>query len=145
MRVVGLCLKSNPIYKNKNIQLQMPSGRIQTPNYPSFYPPNMVCTWKITVSKGKRIKLSFESFKLYFSVFTDNIRQCKPGPTVDYLSVKDGMKKTSSSLGIYCDKLKPAPIYSSGRHMLISFHSASASFFVETGFRARFQEVEKGK
>ena len=36
------------------------SGRIQSPNYPFFYPPNTVCIWKIQVLLGFDIKnLSF--------------------------------------------------------------------------------------
>ena len=38
------------------------SGSVRSPNYPSNYPNNVVCTWTIKVARGYRISCSFTAF-----------------------------------------------------------------------------------
>ena len=40
------------------------SGEFSSPNYPSNYPANTLCTWKITGQPGKKIKVTFLDFDL---------------------------------------------------------------------------------
>ncbi|XP_005062399.1 PREDICTED: bone morphogenetic protein 1 [Ficedula albicollis] len=39
------------------------NGHIQSPNYPDDYRPSKVCVWKITVSEGYHVGLTFQSFE----------------------------------------------------------------------------------
>lgn len=40
------------------------NGHIQSPNYPDDYRPSKVCVWKITVSEGFHVGLTFQSFEV---------------------------------------------------------------------------------
>ncbi|KAI6073610.1 Metalloendopeptidase [Aix galericulata] len=40
------------------------NGHIQSPNYPDDYQPSKVCVWKITVSEGFHVGLTFQSFEV---------------------------------------------------------------------------------
>lgn len=40
------------------------NGHIQSPNYPDDYRPSKVCIWKITVSEGFHVGLTFQSFEV---------------------------------------------------------------------------------
>lgn len=40
------------------------NGHIQSPNYPDDYRPSKVCVWKITVSEGYHVGLTFQSFEV---------------------------------------------------------------------------------
>ena len=40
------------------------TGEFTSPNYPSNYPANTLCTWKITGQPGKKIKVTFLDFDL---------------------------------------------------------------------------------
>lgn len=40
------------------------NGQIQSPNYPDDYRPNKVCVWKITVTQGYHVGLTFQSFEV---------------------------------------------------------------------------------
>lgn len=44
-------------------------GQIQSPNYPDDYRPSKECVWRISVSEGYNVGLSFQAFEvIYFSV-----------------------------------------------------------------------------
>lgn len=40
------------------------SGQIQSPNYPDDYRPSKECVWRITVSEGYNVGLSFQAFEV---------------------------------------------------------------------------------
>lgn len=40
------------------------NGHIQSPNYPDDYRPNKVCIWRIQVSEGFHVGLTFQSFEV---------------------------------------------------------------------------------
>lgn len=41
------------------------TGTIKTPDFDTGqYPPNQICTWRVTLSKGSRIRLVFDEFDL---------------------------------------------------------------------------------
>lgn len=45
-------------------EVKKDNGHIQSPNYPDDYRPNKFCTWKITVSEGFHVGLTFLSFEV---------------------------------------------------------------------------------
>ena len=44
------------------------SGQIQSPNYPDDYRPSKECVWRITVSEGYNVGLSFQAFEVTHSL-----------------------------------------------------------------------------
>lgn len=40
------------------------NGHIQSPNYPDDYRPSKVCIWRIQVSEGFHVGLTFQSFEV---------------------------------------------------------------------------------
>ena len=40
-----------------------PSGSFKSPNNPNSYPDNAYCRWKISVPAGKKVMVTFNSFK----------------------------------------------------------------------------------
>lgn len=40
------------------------NGHIQSPNYPDDYRPSKVCVWRIQVSEGFHVGLTFQSFEV---------------------------------------------------------------------------------
>lgn len=122
----GKCSIKSPFLHNSNLQLSSSSGgTFRSPSYPSYYPSNMVCTWKITAPSGKRLKLSFNSFSLESGVCSTN----------DYLEVRDGSSSTSVRKGTYCGTYAPT-ITSSGQYLWVRFRSDSQ--FGNDGFEARY-------
>lgn len=122
----GKCSINSPFLHNSNLQLSSSSGgTFRSPSYPSVYPSNMVCTWKITAASGKRLKLSFNSFSLESGVCSTN----------DYLEVRDGSSSTSVRKGTYCGTYAPT-ITSSGQYLWVRFRSDSQ--FGYGGFEARY-------
>lgn len=125
----GKCLLSSPFLHNNNLLLSSSSGgTFKSPSYPSYYPSNMVCTWKITAPSGKRLKLSFNYFKLERGICSSN----------DYLEVRDGLSATSVKKGSYCGSYAPT-ITSSGRYLWVRFRSDSQLSY--KGFEVRYSVV----
>ncbi|XP_037545766.1 dorsal-ventral patterning tolloid-like protein 1 [Nematolebias whitei] len=56
------------------------SGQIQSPNYPDDYRPSKECVWRITVSEGYNVGLSFQAFefKLVLKKFSKEDECAKP-------------------------------------------------------------------
>ncbi|KAM7441214.1 hypothetical protein ABFA07_009740 [Porites harrisoni] len=89
----------------------------------------MVCTWKITAPAGKRIKISFNYFRLESGICSSN----------DFLEVRDGSSSTSIRKGTYCGSYAPT-ITSSGQYLWIRFRSDSLIGY--KGFEARYSFVK---
>ena len=130
VRSSGRCSLNSPFLHNNNLQLTSSSGTFRSPSYPSYYPNNMICTWKITVPSGKRIKLYFDSFRLESGVCSAN----------DYLEIRDGSSSTSLKKGTYCGSYA-STVTSSGRHLWVRFRSDSAIGY--KGFQARYEVISK--
>lgn len=45
-------------------EISKDSGQIQSPNYPDDYRPSKECVWRITVSEGYSVGLSFQVFEV---------------------------------------------------------------------------------
>merc|ERR1719189_1537526 len=96
---------------------------IKSPSYPSKYPKNQKCTWKITATKGK-LKLTFDKFNVEWS------SSCKKK---DYLYVGNVAKYNKLYL---CGSRLPAnlSLKSKARTMVLKFTSNSK--VGKTGFKA---------
>ncbi|NXV38315.1 BMP1 protein, partial [Rissa tridactyla] len=89
------------------------NGHIQSPNYPDDYRPSKVCVWKITVSEGFHVGLTFQSFEI------ERHDSC----AYDYLEIRDGDSESSSLIGRYCGYDKPDDIKSTSNKLWMKFVS----------------------
>ncbi|KAM4576821.1 bone morphogenetic protein 1a isoform 1-T1 [Odontesthes bonariensis] len=111
-------------------EVKRDNGQIQSPNYPDDYRPNKVCIWKISVTQGYHVGLTFQSFEI------ERHDSC----AYDYLEVRDGMSENSPLLGRFCGYDKPDDIKTSSNHLWMKFVSDgsvnkagfAANFFKET-------------
>ncbi|XP_060075561.1 cubilin-like [Ylistrum balloti] len=105
------------------------SGSIQSPGHPNTYPHGANCTWRIIVSPGFIIRLSFNSFTLEGS----SSATCY----FDYVDVYDNSSAIESSrIGRYCGRMTPPSVTSTSNVMTITF-SADSSIAHE-GFTASY-------
>ena len=106
-------------------------GNIYSPNYPRSYGPNQDCVYNITLPYGY--------VRLYF--YTFSVESCPH----DYLNVYNGWSLSHQRIiGQYCGVNRPPTyIYSSGRHLILHFHSDHSVQL--SGFRIYYTIVYSGK
>nr|XP_021154607.1 bone morphogenetic protein 1 [Columba livia] len=108
------------------------NGHIQSPNYPDDYRPSKVCIWKITVSEGFHVGLTFQSFEI------ERHDSC----AYDYLEIRDGSSESSSLIGRYCGYDKPDDIKSTSNKLWMKFVSDGS--INKAGFAVNFfKEVDE--
>uniref|UniRef100_A0A3B4YSD3 Zgc:154142 n=1 Tax=Seriola lalandi dorsalis TaxID=1841481 RepID=A0A3B4YSD3_SERLL len=98
-------------------------GEITSPNWPSDYHSQSVCTWRITVPSGKSIHVAFTHFELQA---VNMLGQC-----VDYVEIFNG--NTMASLGRFCGFAPPSIITIPSNTAVIRFLSNGAN--QQQGFR----------
>ncbi|KAK2817229.1 hypothetical protein Q5P01_025420 [Channa striata] len=108
------------------------SGQIQSPNYPDDYRPSKECVWRITVSEGYNVGLSFQAFEI------ERHDSC----AYDYLEVRDGALETSPLIGRFCGYDKPEDVRSTSHTLWMKF--VSDGTVNKAGFAANFfKEVDE--
>ncbi|XP_073181516.1 bone morphogenetic protein 1 isoform X6 [Lepidochelys kempii] len=113
-------------------EMKKDNGHIQSPNYPDEYRPNKVCTWKITISEGFHVGLTFQSFEI------ERHDSC----AYDYLEIRDGSTESSSLIGRYCGYDKPDDIKSTSNKLWMKFVSDGS--INKAGFAVNFfKEVDE--
>uniref|UniRef100_A0A3P9MC72 Metalloendopeptidase n=1 Tax=Oryzias latipes TaxID=8090 RepID=A0A3P9MC72_ORYLA len=106
------------------------SGQIQSPNYPDDYRPSKECVWRITVSEGYNVGLSFQAFEV------ERHDSC----AYDYLEVRDGPLETSPLIGRFCGYDKPEDVRSTSNTLWMKF--VSDGTVNKAGFAANFFKEE---
>ncbi|GAB6032010.1 hypothetical protein CHUAL_010385 [Chamberlinius hualienensis] len=110
-----------------------PNGVIQSPSYPSNYPPEARCNWAISVRPGRTIMVEIEDF---------NLEGDSPSCTSDYLTLRNGINADSPILGNgkYCGSSTPQQLpQTSTNHLFVQF--VSNSLYSYKGFKMSFSEV----
>ncbi|XP_028349980.1 bone morphogenetic protein 1 isoform X2 [Physeter macrocephalus] len=108
------------------------NGHIQSPNYPDDYRPGKVCVWRIQVSEGFHVGLTFQSFEI------ERHDSC----AYDYLEVRDGHSESSTLIGRYCGYEKPDDIKSTSSRLWLKFVSDGS--INKAGFAVNFfKEVDE--
>ena len=102
------------------------SGVIQSPEYPTNYPTDVLCQWFIEVPEKYVIRLEFIDFDLEASL------DCR----FDYVLVMDsGRENQFSELGRYCGNwAKGSFVDSKSNRMLVTFRSERSK--TKRGFEA---------
>ncbi|XP_049577209.1 dorsal-ventral patterning tolloid-like protein 1 isoform X2 [Syngnathus scovelli] len=106
------------------------SGQIQSPNYPDDYRPSKECVWRITVSEGFNVGLSFQAFEI------ERHDSC----AYDYLEVRDGPLETSPLIGRFCGYDKPEDVRTTSHTLWMKF--VSDGTVNKAGFAANFFKEE---
>ncbi|XP_052655765.1 tolloid-like protein 2 isoform X2 [Harpia harpyja] len=107
-------------------EIHKDAGQIQSPNYPDDYRPSKECIWKITVSEGFHIGITFQAFEVEWH------DTC----SYDYLEIRDGLTEYSPLIGHFCGYEKPEDIKSSSNKVWMKF--ASDATINKAGFAANF-------
>ena len=115
------------------IPLSGETGRLYSPLHPDAYPPNMVCTWMITVPEGRFVQLSIKSF---------NLENTCDGPV---LEIRDGPTFSSKLLKSFCGREFLPSVFASGQKLWIRFRTPSDKHLRGTGFDASFKAVTQRK
>lgn len=107
------------------------SGVLTSPGYPKLTDKRMICTWKITVPEGARIKFEFLDLDLH-----DHYR-CSTG----YVQLQDLSKSGFDSLGTFCGTRLPSPSVSLGNVISVAYYSNKKRKV--RGFRAKWSTYKQ--
>ncbi|XP_024431584.2 cubilin [Desmodus rotundus] len=91
------------------------SGTLTSPNFPSDYPNNWHCIYRITVGTSQQIALHFMAFSLEEAIGGECV--------ADFLEIRDGGYETSPLLGKYCGPTLPPRIISHSNKLWLQFKS----------------------
>ncbi|KAI1893666.1 hypothetical protein AGOR_G00126050 [Albula goreensis] len=106
-------------------QLTGAKGTFSTPNYPSYYPPRVTCTWDIKVPAGKQVKLTIA--ELLMTEHGQGTNKC----TKDYVEI-NGEK--------FCGDKESVTVTSQDNQMKVVFYSDKS--YVDRGFSAQYEAVD---
>ncbi|XP_057713569.1 CUB domain-containing protein 2 isoform X1 [Corythoichthys intestinalis] len=94
--------------------LSAPSGNLSSPNFPDFYPFNILCSWLIVVPEGSSVLLTFHYFELEYHT------SC----AYDHIKIYNGVAGDEGNLlGTFCGDAPPPAFTSSWNVMSIIFRS----------------------
>ncbi|XP_044163813.1 uncharacterized protein LOC122948184, partial [Acropora millepora] len=118
-------------YRGCNKTLTAMNGTFHSPNYPNKHSDGEYCSWKISVSPGNRIRLTFSNPSFH----NQN--------DASKLIVYDGKNVSGEVLGVFHGNLPPTwkELYSSSNHMLVIFLSNATDSY--TGFSASYRFITK--
>ena len=109
-------------------------GNFESPGKPGCYPNNKYCTWLLEAPVGQYIDLRFNSFHLEYG---------NSNCPWDYVEVLDGNSLHSPILVKACGQLPWWRLYSSGRFLMVQFHSDG--IIGMPGFSAYYQASHNSK
>lgn len=109
-------------------QLSGEKGSFTSPNFPNYYPPDVLCQWTITVPEGKAVKVSFNKFLLG-----------EPGQESSKACNKDYVEINGKKI---CGEkpIKTVTETSNNNKMTITFFSDKS--YVDRGFDAVFEAID---
>ncbi|CAB1340813.1 unnamed protein product [Coregonus sp. 'balchen'] len=110
-----------------------PTGELSSPNFPSNYPTNRQCIYKIIVGVNMQIMLNFTDFTLEGS---------PPNCALDYVEIRDGGYETSPLIGKFCSTQRPPMLVSHSNRLWLMFRSDYSVTF--PGFRAHWDGTQTG-
>jgi cubilin len=94
--------------------LTQTKGSIISPNYPTSYPENSQCEWRISVNEGSSLHIVFSDLDLETHAI------CK----YDYLEIFDGKDAIANSFGRFCSsEFHPMHIETSSNHVMIRMNT----------------------
>ncbi|KAI6170816.1 putative cubilin [Aphelenchoides bicaudatus] len=123
------------------------SGRIQSPNYPEIYPPNLYCIYTILLFKPKDLSIyQTHGVRLTFDTFNVENIASRDDCGFDAVRVYEHYRdenNTGKLLGRFCGVRTPPPILTTHSTMAIVFLSDRS--VSGTGFSAHWEAVNLAK
>ena len=104
--------------------LTQSSAFIDSPGYPSTYPPDVDCVWRINAPAGDTVLVSFLAVNMSSNCATD------------YIEVRDGNSNNASLIGKYCGTTVPASFSSTGSNLYINLRTSANG--IGSGFRLSY-------
>ncbi|XP_043975429.1 ST14 transmembrane serine protease matriptase a [Gambusia affinis] len=105
------------------------TGTFSTPNFPNYYPPNIVCDWEIEVPSNKVVKVTFKKL-LLAEPGQENGKNCYK----DYVMI-DRNKKL-------CGDHKRGSLVEISTTNKMSLHFRSDHSYVDRGFQAVYEAID---
>ncbi|XP_072507728.1 cubilin [Notamacropus eugenii] len=105
-------------------------GIIRAPFYPSAYPHEKTCDWKISQPQGQVILLNFTDFQIGTSASCDT----------DYVEIGNSFSMDSSPNRKYCGTDTPGLVTSTYNTIYVRFRKSASS--TNSGFLARFSAAD---
>ncbi|XP_066256660.1 protein tolkin [Euwallacea similis] len=94
-------------------EITSPVGKLESPNYPDYYPARKDCVWHFSTTPGHRVRITF----MYFEV--EPHQQC----AYDHVDFYDGSSPETPSLGRFCGSKLPHMIVATGNQLYMTFRS----------------------
>ncbi|XP_073510663.1 procollagen C-endopeptidase enhancer 1 [Phyllobates terribilis] len=114
---LGLCWAQSTNYTRPEFlcggDISGESGYIASEGFPSYYPHNKKCVWKITVPEGHVVILSFRVLDM----------ESDPTCRYDYLNIYNGHDTGSQRLARVCGTFRPGALMSTGSQMMLEMVS----------------------
>ncbi|KAL6115783.1 st14 [Pungitius sinensis] len=104
------------------------TGTFTSPNFPSYYPPQITCQWSIEVPLGNAVKVTFKKFLLSEPGMEDS-RDCKK----DYVQV-NGKK--------FCGEKPDGTVTETSPTNTMSVEFFSDASYVDRGFSATYEAID---
>ncbi|XP_038060664.1 bone morphogenetic protein 1 homolog isoform X1 [Patiria miniata] len=111
--------------------LQETTGNFSSPGWPEQFNSRESCVWRISVTPGETIVLTFEDFEL---VGSDDC-------WYHHVEVRDGHWRFSNVLGRFCGSNIPPVIVSTDSRLWIELKSSPTGNAVSRGFAAHYEAV----
>ncbi|XP_062473573.1 membrane frizzled-related protein [Pezoporus occidentalis] len=116
--------------------LRSPEGSFSSPNYPSPYPPDSLCIWRIEVSPGLAIQLKMETFSVEgtASCLFDRVElyEEQGAGSTDPATLRGGPTR-------FCGNVVPPTFNTNSNHLRVTFVSDSS--VGAPGFSAHYRAV----
>ena len=129
-----LCMSSTGCPNSGNINST--SGVISSPSYPSSYPGNSKCVWKISAPAGYVIKLVFTRIDLGY---------CSPCTQCDYVELSNSQNFDTDVIWRRCGSKASYQIFSTGQEFWVKFVSDMSIESWREGFHASYTMIPKDK
>ncbi|CAN2390014.1 peptidase activator activity, partial [Pristimantis euphronides] len=118
---LGLCWAQSTNYTRPEFlcggDITGESGYIGSEGFPSYYPHNKKCVWKITVPESHVVVLSFRVLDM----------EADPACRYDYLNIFNGHDTSSQRLARVCGTFRPGALVSTGSQMMLEMVSDEAT------------------
>ena len=115
------------------------SSTIYTPGYPSSYPNNKRCSWKITGPIGTKIQILRFSYHIYVPYIFHMHMEADSTCSYDYLKIYDGPSSSSNRNARLCGDGSFDGMTSSSNTLFLEFRSDSSNKFL--GFQFSYSIV----
>ncbi|XP_077987230.1 mannan-binding lectin serine protease 1-like [Glandiceps talaboti] len=98
---------------SETINVNVVQGQLTSPQYPDPYPSDLDCDWLLVAAPGEHVNIQFGDVDI------EREDYCQ----YDYLTIYDGPDDSFNQIGSYCGTEEPPEIFSTNRHLYITFHS----------------------